>query len=406
MFRRPSNAAALFFAFFALGSVVSCGDESDPAAGGAGDATGDMFPMSSVVFGPDTNTTYVNLLRNLDRQDIAYDEAREFAGWADLWVHEGKIFVADGEAPVVARHEVRDDGTLREDGRVSFASYGEDTAAFWRNVFVAPRKAYYFAIEAREVVVWDPERLEITGTFSLPALEDRGAQQPYVTTDRAAIVRGDRLYLPVGWGDWDTYSLSEDSAILVIDTASDEVVDSLPAACPDLNVSALDERGDIYFSNWVYGVAGPLFEGSAHTCAVRIKAGAEVIDEDWSLTFADVTGGREAAALRLLGPGKALISVFHHEEAGITPEADRFAVIDSASWKFWTLDLDTLQAEPLTALDWHSGGYSSTRIDGRNLLFVPSGDYASTQALELTEDGGAEPRWETLGWATRLFKLR
>jgi hypothetical protein len=402
MSRHSSRAAALLFT---LAAALSCEEPGGPPAQDPENHSDALFPLSSVVFGPDSNTTYVSVLRSLERQDIDYDDAREFAGWADLWAHEGNVFMADGEAPVVIRHSVRADGTLREDGRVSFASFGSDSAAFWRNVIIGKNKAYYFSIATREVAVWDPERMEITGTFALPALESRGAQEPYVTTDRAAVVRGDRLYVPVGWGDWETYSLSEDSAILVIDTSSDEVVDTLPAACPDLNVANMDEGGDIYFSNWVYGVAAPVFDGRAHTCAVRIKASEEALDEDWSLTFADVTDGREAAALRFLGKGKALISVFHHERAEITPETDRAAAVDSAAWQFWTLDLDTRQAEPLTELGWHSGGYASTRIDGRNILFVPSGDYASTRVLELMGDGSAEPRWETLGWATRLFKL-
>ncbi|HUF98828.1 MAG TPA: hypothetical protein VMM60_11935 [Ilumatobacter sp.] len=385
-------------------STMSCGNSGD--SGNPGDPAGNYFPTSSVVFGQDSISTYLSLLQTLDPQAIDYDGAREFAGWADLWVHEGKVFMTDGEAPALTRYTVAAGGALEQDGRLSFANYGADTAAFWRNVFAGPAKAYLFVPGEREVVVWNPETLEISGTFAVPELRDRASQQLYLTADRSAVVRGDRLYVPVAWGNWEDVSLSHDSAILVIDTTSDEVLATLPVACPDLNVGTIDYRGDIYFSNWVYGVTPALFEGGPHTCAVRIRAGQDVMDDDWSLTFADVTGGREAAALRFIGDGKALLSVFHDEEVALTPESDRYATLDAPHWKFWTVDLETRSAQPAEGIGWHSGGYYSTRIDERNMLFVPSADYASTDAVEFFADGSVEPRWEATGWVTRLFKLR
>jgi len=383
--------------------VVGCGAEPnvDPD-----EVSEHYYPTSSVVFGDDGQSTYVSLLRSLDSQEVDIDRGREFAGWADMWVHEGNVFMTDGEAPVLTKYSVSEAGSLGEEGRLSFQSYGTDTAAFWRNRFVAPDKAYLFIMDERQVVVWDPSVMQIGGTFELPGLPDRGAQTPYVTTDRGAVVRGDRLYVTVGWGDWDNYSLSNDSVILVIDTENDEVVGTLSAPCPDLNVASMDDGGDIYFSNWVYGIGPSLFESGASTCAVRIKAGEDTLDESWSLAFTDITEGRQAAALRFIGSGKALISVFHDERVEITPEADRWAIADSANWRSWTLDLDTLDATELDGLDWHAGGFYASRIDGRNHVFIPSADYSSTEAFELSSDGAVEPRWTTTGWVTRLFKVR
>jgi hypothetical protein len=389
-----------------LGVIATgCGNDTSTDEGGGRGAH--AFPTTSIVFGEDSSiTTYLSLLPSLDSQDVDYDKAREFPGWADLWVHGGGLFVTDGEAPALTRFSMGDDGDLEEGNRISFANHGADTAAFWRNVFVSATKAYLFIPDAREVVIWDPEALEITGTFALPELDDRGPRKAYVTIDRGAVVRDDRLYVTVGWGDWENYSLADDSAILVIDTKRDKVLDTLPVSCPDLNVATSDDRGNLYFSNWVYGITPVLFERGAHTCAVRIKAGQDVVDEDWSLTFADVTDGREAAALRFIGDGKALMSVFYEEQVELDAEVDRAAVVDSASWRFWTLDLETLEAAELEDIDWHGGGYYSTRIEDQSMLFVPSGDYSSTTAYELFSDGRLEERWEAMGWVTRLFALR
>lgn len=386
----------------AAAGATACGD--DPSGERANRGT---LLTNAVVFGDDATSSYLSLLPSLESEDVDLDGAREFAGWADVWVHAGKVFVSDGEAPVVTRFSVDADGAFVEDGRLSFQRYGAESAAFWTNLFVSEHKAYLFNIDAREVVIWDPEELEITGTFALPELENRAGQTLQVpSTDRSSVVRGDRAYVPTLWANWDELSLSEDSVILVIDTTRDEVIDTLGVPCPNLNVATTDDDGSIYFSNWVFSIAPTLVDGKAHACAVRIPSGSDALDDDWSLTFADVTDGREAAALQFLGDGKALMSVFHHERAEISPEVDRNELVSSGNWRFWTVDLGTLEASPIESIGWHAGGVYGTRVDGRYLLLVPSADYSSTTAYELFPDGTAEERWQTPGWSNRLFQLR
>jgi hypothetical protein len=388
-----------------LAALAACGD--DPPAVTTPDAgAGARFPTSSVVLGQDSQTTYLSFLQTLDNQVIDLGQARELAGWADLWVHEGKVFMTDGSAPSLTRYSVNAQGQLIEDGRLSFLNHGAESAAFWTNLFISPTKAYLFIMKDRLVVTWNPTSMEITGTFPLPGLEDRGALTLQVpSTDRSSVVRGNRAYVPTVWANWKDYALSEDSVILVIDTATDHLVGTTPVSCPNINVATVDDQTNIYFSNWVFSVAPTLLDGKARACAVRIKAGSDQLDPTWSLTFADVTNGREAAALRFIGDGKALMSVFHHERAQIEPTTDRYALVESANWSFWTIDLATREAKPTEGIGWHAGGFYSTRIDRRNLLFVPSADYASTVAYEMFPNGTTERRWDTKGWATRLFKL-
>jgi hypothetical protein len=394
---RARGAACL--AVLALGAACSGSDDDRTAQG--------RFATTSVVFADTGNSTYLSLLRSLDAQEIDYTGAREFPGWADVWLHEGKVFWADAEAPTLTRFAVDDQGALVEDGRLSFLNHGAKTAAFWTNMFVSATKAYLFVIESREVVIWNPQTMEITGSFPITGIEDRGRLTLQVpSTDRSSLVRGNRAYVPTHWANWDDYALSEDSIVLVIDTTTDAVINTLSVPCPNINVASRDDAGDIYLSNWVFSVASTLIHGKARACAVRMKAGSDQIDPQWSLTFADVTEGREAGALRFLGNGQALMSVFHHEKVEITPTTDPYALVEGANWRFWTIDVQSRKARPLDGIGWHSGGYYSTRIDGRNHLFVPTADYASTAALELASNGTVEPRWNALGWVTRLFRLR
>src|SRR5690349_4640404 len=122
-------------------AAAACGGDSDtpsaettlPPAMQGSDATpqgAQRYLTSSVVFGDDT-TTYLNVLRSLDTQEIDYGAAREFPGWSDAWVHDGKVFVADGEAPALTRYTANPEGALIEDGRINFMNTGAKTAAFW-----------------------------------------------------------------------------------------------------------------------------------------------------------------------------------------------------------------------------------------------------------------------------------
>jgi hypothetical protein len=361
-----------------------------------------VYVTSTVVFSNEGQNTYLSLLPSLDARSVDLQQAREFPGWSSVWAHEGKLFISDGEAPTITRFAVSEGGAFSNEGTLSFLNQG---AQFAESAFVTPDKAYVFADQA---VVWSSRSLAITGSFDLPATPDRpgGMQYGGLSAGRSLVVRGDRTYVATSWANWDEYAVSEDSLIVVLDTDTDRVVDTLAAPCPYLDVATLDDDGSIYFSNWVYSLWPTLLSGKKSACAVRIPAGEDRIDPDWSLTFADVTGGHEAAALRYVGGRKALISVYHDERADLSADGDPAALADAANWRFWMLDLDTRAASPIDAIGYHAGGFSTSRIDGRTFLMVPSADYESTSVYELALDDAAELRWSVPGWATELYQLR
>lgn len=386
--------------------IAACGGGDD---GGSDDPGGDaaaFYPTSSVVFSDEGESTYVQMLTSLDAQTIDPGASIEFPGWADVWVHGGKVFLADGEAPTVTRYGVTAEGTLAEEGKISFADYGASSAAFWSHLFVAADKVYWFDTSGRTVVIWDPTTMAIVRSFPLPELADRGGQTlAGPTADRSSVVRGNRAYVPFYWANWTDYDLSEDSVVLVFDTTTDTLLDTIAVPCPEINFANVDDAGTIYFSNWGYSAIPTLMDGKARACVVRVLPDSDQVDPTWKLTFADVTAGREAATFRWLGGGKALMAVFHHERVELTPDADRYALTDSANWTLWSYDLAAGTAAPFEALGWHSAGLYGTRVDDKAILSVPSGDYASTATYTLGPDGTSTKLWESVGWQTRLFKV-
>jgi hypothetical protein len=363
-----------------------------------------LYVTSTVVFNPEGQNSYVSVLANVDTQNIDLKNARELSGWAGVAVHDGALYMTDGESPTLRRFKVKTRTDWEEDGAINFSDHGAEYAD---SLFVGDDKAYVFP--GKNGLVWTPSELAISGDFEIPKVADRegGLEFGGLGTGRTAVRRGNRLYVTTNWANWDDYIVSEDSLIFVIDTEQDKVIDMLPAPCPYLDVATLADDGSVYFSNWIYSIGQTVLQDKAKACAIRLKAGEDKIDEDWKLTFADVTGGHEAAAMHYLGDNKAVISVFHEERLDRDdPEINASSVGNSELYELWTLDLESHEAKPIEGIGSNTGGVAVSRVDGRAFVMIPTGDWESTSVYEVSPSGKAEKRWTTNGWSTQLLKLR
>jgi hypothetical protein len=358
--------------------------------------------LSTAVSTDSGSTTYVALLDNLEPQQLDLTRAREFGGWSDLAVIGGRVFVSSGEAPEVYRFNVGVGRELEDDGVISFASYVGD-ANFYNQEVVSPSKAYL--VGENEFVIWDPSTLTVTGTLPFPELPAREGIEPFVALDRGGVVRDGRMYVAVTWSDTENLNMLPDSRIIVIDVERDQVVDVLTAPCVDLSVADSDEQGNLYFSNWVYSPGATLLYGDGRACTVRIGAGASTLD-DWSLSYADITG-REGAALAYAGEGKWLYSSFLGDPALYNPQTDDwFDWLFGDTWQLEVLDPVARTSTAVTGMPKNGGGYYSARFDGVTHVLVPGDSYQSTSIHALGADGTITDEIDTVGWATRLFKVR
>jgi len=105
-------------------------DGGGAGSGAAGSAADTKYVASSVVFSPDGEQTYVIVLDSLSPQVVDYARAIELPGWADIWVHEGQLYVSSRESSTVTKYSVTETGELLEQGVLSFSSYGEVDVAF------------------------------------------------------------------------------------------------------------------------------------------------------------------------------------------------------------------------------------------------------------------------------------
>jgi hypothetical protein len=384
--------------------LAACG-----GGGGSGDADDaeHAYILGSLVFGPEDSTSYVSVLDSLEPQTVDASQARSFPGSADVWVHGGAVFVADSEALTITKYSV-EGHTLVEHEVIGFSNYGLTDFGFWVNTFVADDKAYLLN-GASEYVVWNPTTMVITGTIALPVLPARdGLKQMAGYADRATLVRGGRLYQPLYWTDDSYFTYTPDSAIVVIDVASDAVVEVLEAPCPGLDYGSADAAGNLYFSSWVYAPGAAAVRAQPATCVFEVPADGSA--PHVAVRIADIAGGREGGALRFLTGGRAMFSVFHDERFTIEEDTDVAEVTFGPNWRFWSFDATAAGpfgsgAAEIDAIDWSAGAQYTFDIADRDYMLVASGDYSTTAIYQL-EGSTPTPVFDVDGWSFRLFQLR
>ena len=111
---------------------------------------------------------------------------------------------------------------------------GVASTAFWLQFFASDTKAYLFNGVAEEAIVWNPSTMEIgEKTIKLGDFKDKGDNEAAPAySDRAAVLRDGLLYEPIYWAGDDFFSYDKTTAIVVIDTEKDEVVDTLRHPAP------------------------------------------------------------------------------------------------------------------------------------------------------------------------------
>jgi hypothetical protein len=391
---------SLFFTTVAL--AAACGD-SGPRPDASVAPQDHAYALGSFVFGTDSTTSYVNVLGSLDAQTLDYGKAREFGDMADIWAYDGSVFVAAASDDTITRYSV-ENGQLVERGKLSLANYGPAEVGFWRNTFISPTKAY-FLNGASDFIIWNPSTMTITGTLALPPLEARDGFMVYPGySDRSAVIRDGKLYQPLYWTDSSYFQMSPDSRIAVFDVETDTLVDTLVAPCPGLDYATADDAGNLYFSSWIYAAGGALVLHQPDTCVVKLPAGGAA--PTVAFNFKDVAGGRQGAALRFIGHGKALMSVLHGEHTTIDDTTDAGTVTYADNWRFWLYDFATGTAEQLDAFDWNDGGQYSFTIDGETYTLLSKSDYSSTSVYDLGDGSAPRHLFDTMGWSTRLFQVR
>jgi hypothetical protein len=195
----------------------------------------------------------------------------------------------------------------------------------------------------------------------------------------------------------------------IYDVETDQLKELVPETrCPAPgNLVHRDEGGNIYFSNWIWPLAGTLMRGAPASCVLRIKAGENRFAPDWTLNYADYTDGRQGAMFTYLEGGQALVSAFYDERTSFDATTDPWSYVGSMNWRVWNVDIEAKTGAPVEGIDFNGGAFTPVQFDGRLFLMVPAGE-EQNYAAQLYEvaDGQATPYVKLPGWSYQFVKLR
>ncbi|AKF10531.1 hypothetical protein [Sandaracinus amylolyticus] len=391
-----------------LAGAVGCGGDDD--TGGGPGPEGPLYAVMYEVYDDVGSTSYLSLLDSLDIEEIDTTRTREYGGGrAFIQAYNGWLFVGEAQSPTVIRYSVDDDGELVEEGRVSFSNYGLESAVLddWAITWLSPTKAYLVNFADGRTIIWNPTTMEITGEIE-PAEEF--LREGLSLEGAPAAVRGNLLFRTFNWVNYDTAEYSTDFLLAIYDTDSDELIELVTETrCPvPGNLVHQDEAGNIYFSNWLWPLAGTIMRDAPESCVLRIAPGETRFDPEWTLDYADVTDGHHGAMFTYVGDGEALASAFYDERTSFDETTNPWSYLSTLNWRIWRFDIDDPStAAPLEGLDFNGGAFTPVQFDDRLLLMVPGGEaegYA-TQIYEV-EGNQATPRVRLPGWSYQFVKLR
>lgn len=396
---RRVSALALSFAF----AVSACGSDSDGAPPTGGDGTEPVYAVASHVFADDgSRSVYITLTKSLDISEFSFEGAREYPGIANMEAIGGRLYVSDGEEPIITQFAITDDLEWIEQSRIGFQGYPLGDNANFFGQYQIDDDTMYLPFDISKRIVWDPKRMEIEAVMEDSSLEITSGDLTLAGAGNRGRIRYDGPTLQAFfYHDEDWYDFGEKSLIAVYDPKTYAEIDVIEGPCPGLSVPSQDEAGNTYFSAWDYTPLFALYGVGPAPCVARVTKDRK-LDTAFETDLSSLTGGRHLMNFNYVRDGWGFADVLHHEllDADFEGELDP-SVLDQiwegGAFRLWRIDLANGVAEPYEDVGATGMGWSTAKIDGRTFLFVPSSDWTSTKIYELSADGSATLMLEAEG---------
>jgi hypothetical protein len=388
--------------------LVGCGD--DGADADSIDLGPGSYAVAATQFSPEGETTLVALVEDPSReQDLDTTRALELGGSAALFGPDGRNLFALGtsDGPTLTRYELTD-GELVKRASLSLSDSGI-SSAFKRPElvpFLSQDKAYWIDDASAQVVVWNPEEMSISGSFSF-----EGAQQEGLMLEVGeAVVRGDLVFVSASYYDADDNTVPG-AVLLVLDTARDELVDVVESDACGGESLLLEADGTLYaatdpFSASLHALQKPA--GFPAPCLLRVLPGEREFDDSFQIATAELTGGHLSGGL-VRGHGGAAYLLALHEELLAEPigdDTDIYAPYEATAWRWWRVELGRDAAGE--QVDDVPAGSAATRVlsaGGRDFISSTSFETGETTLLVPREDGSLTPGLKMVGYPYGLIQL-
>lgn len=368
--------------------LVGCGDniappeeemeeEEDPAP---------AFAIGTRIWDDSSTTSYFNVVDSLAAgTTVDTSKAIEVAGSAKLFSlgSLGWFAIGGGESPTISRYELDEENQLIPRETISLQNYGVES--LWDTIYVvSPTKAYYPDRDNRQLIVWNPTDMVITGSIDLAQTNRDGFLALYSYTP---IVRGDKLMFTVGWFDWNTSdSVRAETGLVVVDTTTDTVARfDVDTRCGGITTGVEVSNGDVYLvSSALAGAAYRLGRLTSEPCALRVKAGETTIDPGYHVQLDTLTAGALAGEPVSGGGNRIFLRTFDEAAADIPAEPATWDVTGQVAWKWLAWDIGNNATAEMSSLPPSTADVVWFEADGKTFGAQTTADYSSTTLIDLS----------------------
>lgn len=391
-----------------LVATAACGDDLKPPDDDDPEPPGPAFAIGTRVFDDATTTSYFSIVRSLEASTtVDLDEAIEVSGPAKLFSigSLGWFAIGGGESPTISRYTVDDGDRLVPQQTISLQAYG--VTSLWDTVYVvSPTKAYYPDRDGRQLIVWNPTAMTVSGSIPLPETSRDGFISLYGYTP---VMRGDQLLFTVGWFDWGSNdSVRPETGLVVIDTTTDRLARfDIDTRCGGVTQAIATGSGDVYLvSSALAGAAFRLGRLATEPCALRIRADETSFDPSYHRELDTLTAGALAGEPVAGGGDRIFLRVFDESVGMVPTDAATWELTGQIAWQWWTWDVGTNTATQVDALAAATADVLWFEVDGRVYGSQTEADYSATTLVELTAAGGPTTAITAPGFIHGVARIR
>ncbi|XYI03420.1 hypothetical protein ACMHYB_28090 [Sorangium sp. So ce1128] len=411
---RPMKA---FLFTLVVPCLVACGDSgSDGAGGDAGEAgagggvsaSGDLFALTTQVFGVEAADTlsYILLTDTLESDaPLSLDGGIEILGRGIGAAPDGggALFVASDAGPTVTRYDLGAGG-LKKGATVSFLGQGLAKLDEYGGQFqfVSETKAYFFDGYTAQVVIWNPKDMTVTGAIPL---DDLVIPDATLTFTAAPLRVGDAVISFAGWRNGP--EVPSQAGIVVVDSATDKATVVTDDRCGYVRDGAEGPDGKIYMATEAYGAAVHRLnaESAAAPCMLRFDLEAGTFDPDFHIELGSLFDGGAAGSLIRGSGGEAYLRVLDENAFEIKEDTHPRVLASAAAWRWASVTLGDAPAATVLDDEPTSGSVVSVALGGESFVLQFQGQDTTT-FRELGGNGPGEVSLTAPGVVFSAAKLR
>lgn len=224
-------------------------EDNDNGSGTVEEAVeGPLYVLSNATFGAD-GASYVTVVSDLNDPTVEINDLSQFIEFPGVGTTHGLprqdvAYFYSGEDATITEIEFAPNGSASLGREISLAGLGINNANFSEKLHVSPTKAYLLSEPTSQVVVWNPQSMEIITSFPLGLVPDAGnvfrVGEFFLVDDQAVFISGQ--------ADETNTLLRPGVTVTVIDTTTNQIVSSTTdERSTFFSSSAIAANGDRYF---------------------------------------------------------------------------------------------------------------------------------------------------------------